>query len=278
MAFDHVDPRHCRIWPRHARRAEALTPENCADLIDAIRDGGQTAPAIVRPTGDSDRPLEVVAGVRRHFAVSWLRGNGHPDLPLAVEARVLDDEAAFRLGDGENRARRDLTDYERARDYLDALDRYYGGSQKEMAARLGVSRPWLTRLLQLAQLPAAVVGAFRAPEEVTLNHARLLRPLLRDEKKAALVLNDAASIRAERRLGCHGRMDGDGTVKRLQAAADPAAFYRPTSWRFAFRPDNPGITVTRQGRKMRVQFDETIDTFELRQSFDLFLQKRSACR
>ena len=53
-----------------------------------------------------------------------------------VEIRELTDEEAFRLSDIENRAREDISDFERARDYLRALDAYYGGKQQEMAERI----------------------------------------------------------------------------------------------------------------------------------------------
>lgn len=102
--------------------------------------------------GDGPR-FEVICGARRHFAVSWLRANNYPQFRYLVEERALTDEEAFRLADIENRDREDLSDYERAVDYAQALERYYGGRQKTMATRLEVSEAWLSRYLQLAKLP-----------------------------------------------------------------------------------------------------------------------------
>ncbi|WP_306753125.1 ParB/RepB/Spo0J family partition protein [Paracoccus actinidiae] len=143
-----------------ARRHE----ENCRELIDSLRSQGQQEfPAIVRrlPVGQGPE-YEVICGARRHFAISWLRANNYPQFRYLIEVRDLTDEEAFRLADIENRDRADLSDYERARDYLQALGAYYGGKQKTMAARLEVSEAWLSRYLHLARLPKAIVNVWPA--------------------------------------------------------------------------------------------------------------------
>jgi ParB family chromosome partitioning protein len=42
-------------------------------------------------------------------------------MQFVAQVAQLDDEAAFRLADLENRARKDLSDLERARNYAEAL-------------------------------------------------------------------------------------------------------------------------------------------------------------
>lgn len=140
-----VDPARCRMWARHNRDYALLTEENCRDLIDGIKaQGQQEFPAIVRRLEDAEHEFEVICGARRHFAVSWLRGNNYPQFRYLVEVRDLTDEEAFRLADIENRDREDISDYERAVDYAEAIRLYYGGAQKAMAERLEVSPPWLS--------------------------------------------------------------------------------------------------------------------------------------
>ena len=90
-----------------------------------------------------------------------MRAHDQPDFRFLVEPRELTDEEAFRLADLENRSRRDLSDYERANDYARAVERYYGGSQQQMAERLEVSKSWLSRYLELAQLPHRDRGGVR---------------------------------------------------------------------------------------------------------------------
>ena len=129
-----VDPACCRMWARHNRRYDLLTQSRCQDLIDGFKaQGKQEFPAIVRKLdGDSAHQYEVVCGARRHWTVTWLRANNYPEFKFLVEVRELTDEQAFRLSDIENRDNLDLSDYERAVDYKDALARYYD-NQKEMA-------------------------------------------------------------------------------------------------------------------------------------------------
>ena len=106
--------------------------------------------------------------------MTWLRENDYPEFRFLIDVRDLTDEQAFRLSDIENRDHLDLSDYERAVDYRDALKRYYR-SQKEMAARLEVSEAWLSRYLDLASLPQEVVRAFGDVTEMRVKHGRDLK-------------------------------------------------------------------------------------------------------
>jgi ParB family chromosome partitioning protein len=195
-----VDPAACRMWARHNRAYDLLTEDNCRDLIDGIRSQGQQEfPAIVRETGDPETPYEVICGARRHFAISWLRANDYTQFRYLIEVRDLSDEAAFRLADIENRDREDISDYERAVDYLDALERYYGGEQKAMAERLEMSRAYLSRFLQLARLPREVVAAFASVRDLRELHARKLKPHLGAAATRDAVLTEARRIAKEGR-------------------------------------------------------------------------------
>ncbi|WEQ50955.1 ParB/RepB/Spo0J family partition protein (plasmid) [Komagataeibacter oboediens] len=122
-----------------------MSYENCRELIESIRaQGRQEVPAIVRRlTNNPDFDFEVICGARRHWSVSWLNANNYRDIKFLVEPREMEDEEAFRIADLENRAREDLTDYERAKDYLLGLDRALSWSPKTMADRLNVSEAWL---------------------------------------------------------------------------------------------------------------------------------------
>ena len=275
MNIAHVDPAACRMWSRHNRAYGLLTQRNCADLIAAIRDQGrQVVPAIARPTGDPATPYEVVCGARRHFAVAHLRADGLPDLAYVVDVRDLDDEAAFRLSDVENRTRADLSEFERARDYAQALDLYYGGSQAAMADRLDISRAWLSRLMVLARLPAPVVGAFPNALDLTEKHARQLRPLLRDAARAEAVLREAVAIVAEKRAGAVLCKDAASTMARLRKAVPPPKPRTSRPTRFSRMPDGPGIAVSHHGRKVRVEFDAGLGQMDLDWALRRFVAHR----
>ena len=269
LTLRRIDPARARMWERHNRAYDLLTEDNCRDLIDGIRSQGkQEFPAIVRATGDAEMPYEVICGARRHFAVSWLRANNYPDVTYLIEVRDLTDEEAFRLADIENRDREDLSDYERAVDYLDALDRYYHGSQKDMAARLEISPAYLSRFLQLARLPAEIVAAFPGLRDIRELHARTLKPLLGTEAGRRAVLAEARAIAAEA-----GRPDAGAVIRRLTAAAAPK---KPAARKktFARGRGETGITVTERSGKTILEFDSALPRVALEECFSRFLDDR----
>lgn len=156
------------MWAGHNREYGLLSEQRCSDLIESIKtQGRQEIPAIVRRVaGDPDYDFEVICGARRHWTISSLRSHNYPEFKFLIDAREIGDQEALRLADIENRARDDLTDLERARDYLRALDAYYDWRQKTMAERLKVSESWLTRYLDLARLPTELTRAFMKPQEL----------------------------------------------------------------------------------------------------------------
>lgn len=264
-----VDPASCVMWARHNRAYELLSEENCRDLIDSIRaQGQQEFPAIVRrlPAGQGAE-YEVICGARRHFAISWLRANNYPQFRYLIEVRDLTDEEAFRLADIENRDRADLSDYERARDYLSALDLYYGGKQKSMAARLEVSEAWLSRYLYLARLPSIIVEAWPQITEIKELHARNVRPLLNDAEDK--VLAEAKAIAAEQdraRKGQGGYVPVPKVLARLKAAAYGTEMAAGAS------QASEGVSVSRRGGKIRLEFPQEMSREELGQALDDFLR------
>lgn len=168
-----VDPSQCKIWDRHNRDYELLNETRCKDLIDQFKEmGKQEFPGIVRLIeGGGDIKYEIICGARRYWTSQYLGWK------YFVEIRDLSDEEAFRLSDIENRAREDISDYERALDYKNALGHYYH-NQVQMASRLEVSPSWLSRYLDIADLPEEIVKAYKDITEIKVIHARKLKPYL----------------------------------------------------------------------------------------------------
>lgn len=218
-----LDPARVRVWEGNARMQAKLSEESCRDLIDSIlAEGGQKVPAVVRHLkGDPDHDYELIAGTRRHFAISWLRANSYPDMKLLAQVADLDDEAAFRLADIENRARKDISDIERARNYADAVDRHYGGRAVRMSERLNLSKGWLSKMFKAAAIPDAVLEAFANLHELTLNPAYQLATALEERPRGHAIRKEAAAVVAEnRKAQDEGRppLPGAIVVKRLLAA------------------------------------------------------------
>lgn len=251
-----VDPARCRIWDRHNRDYGALSETRCADLIESIKaQGRQEVPAIVRRiTGDPDYDFEVICGARRHWTVTWLRAHNYPDIRYLVEIRKLTDEQAFRIADIENRAREDLSDVERARDYLRALDLYYEGKQKSMAERLNQSEAWLSRYLDLARLPEAVVVAFADPFELKISHIGMLKPILKPEESRVLVIAEAKRLADRREKGDDDVPKNVPDVLRalVAAAAAPTTKFKTapkkTGSEIVLRTDG-GVALVRVDKK-----------------------------
>ncbi len=215
-----VDPARCRMWAGHNREYALLSEERCADLIESIKaQGKQEMPAIVRRVKDDpDADFEVICGARRHWTISWLRAHNYPDFRFLIDIRSLTDEEAFRLADLENRARDDLTDLERARDYLRALDAYYEGRQKVMAERINVTESWLSRYLDLARLPTELMAAFTNPQDLRIKHVTAIKPLLKPEDRRQRVFAEAARIAG---VQADRAMPVSDIIRALALAADP---------------------------------------------------------
>ncbi|MFC0204688.1 ParB/RepB/Spo0J family partition protein [Novosphingobium soli] len=214
-----VDPARCRPWRLHNRDLDHLDEESCRDLIDAFLSAKrQRIPAIVRRlVNDPEHDFEIIAGVRRWWTVQWLRAHHHPDFEYLVTIQHVSDEEAFRVSDIENRSRKDISDWERANEYMRALEEFYDGSQSEMAEHLKISRSWLSRLLDVARLPDEIVAAFADKHDITVRVARDIKPLAGDGRALGLMVEEGRAIRAERDdLGV--KLTGPEVAKRLVRA------------------------------------------------------------
>lgn len=261
-----LDPARVRVWSGNARSYHHLSEESCRELIDSlIAEGGQKVPAVVRRVvGDPDHDYEVIAGSRRHWSISWLRTHSWPNMQFLAQVAQLDDEAAFRLSDIENRAREDVSDLERARNYAQALKDHYGNHQTRMADRLRLSKGWLSKMLKVATLPEAIVAAFASPAEVQLKPAYSLAQALDDKVAAPAMLREAkaiARLQDERRKAGDTPVPATEVIRRLLAA--PAGNTRSGPVKVYPGPLNrPALTVrsvNRQGVTLQIHAGSGLD-------------------
>ena len=218
-----LDPARVRVWPGNARAYDRLSENNCRELIDSIiAEGGQKVPAVLRRIINDPRyEYEVIAGTRRHFSISWLRAHNYPEMMFIGVVHVLDDEAAFRLADIENRARKDVSDIERARNYEAALTSYYGGRQARMAECLRISKGWLSKMLSVSTIPDTVLAAFDDEAVVSLAALYPVAARLSDADAARAIAEEAATIaaaQAARRCAGHDAIASFEVISRLKSA------------------------------------------------------------
>jgi ParB family transcriptional regulator, chromosome partitioning protein len=168
IAVDRVDPN-----PFQPRRH--FEPSEIASLADSIKQHGMLQPIIVRAVGDR---YQLIAGERRLRASIEARLH---EIPSRV--MVLDDRKVSELAMVENLQREDLNALEKATAFRDYLHRY-GGTQEELAGRLGLDRSTLSNLIRLLELPEEVQSAVLS-KAISQGHARALLGLPEAESRIA---------------------------------------------------------------------------------------------
>jgi len=184
-------PARVLLWAGHNRDYALLSAERCADLVDGFkRTGKQEFPAIVRRLSDDpEHDFELICGARRHWTAA------HLGWDLLVEVRELTDRQAFILQDLENRDREDVSDYERAVDYQQALPKYFENNRAQMAKFLEIDPSNFAKLLDLAGLPKAVVEAYGDLRELKAHHGAVYKRLLADSTAKRRVVEQARKLK-----------------------------------------------------------------------------------
>ncbi len=203
IAVDQIDAN-----PFQPRRH--FSSSEIASLADSLRQHGMLQPVLVRPAG---MRYQLIAGERR------LRASIEAQLhEVPARVLVLDDQRVFELAMVENLQREDLNAVDKASAFSEYLSRY-GGTQEELAGRLGVDRSTVSNLIRLLDLPHAVLEAVRR-NEITQGHARALLGLPDPESQSAAcqrVIDEHLSVRQTEALVT----TGIPTPSRARVRKDP---------------------------------------------------------
>ena len=210
IAVDQIDPNP--FQPRRHFNATEI-----ASLADSLRQHGMLQPVLVRAVGGR---YQLIAGERRLRASIEARLHEVP-----ARALVLDDQRVFELAMVENLQREDLNAVDKGTAFSEYLLRY-GGTQEELAGRLGVDRSTISNLIRLLDLPLDVLDAVRR-SEITQGHARAL-----------LGLPDAESQSA----ACKRIIDEHLSVRQTEALVNTGM---PTPSRTRLRKDPPHDLVAK---------------------------------
>lgn len=114
------------------------------ELVDSIRMHGVLQPIVVRPRGDR---YEVVVGHRRYLACTAL---GCETIPAVV--REMDQMAVDFARLEENLKRENMNPLDEARHFRWIVEEH-NFTHKEVAARIGRSRPYVSNRLRLLEMP-----------------------------------------------------------------------------------------------------------------------------
>lgn len=256
------DPAKVKLWDGHNRDYERLSENRCRDLIDSFkRVGKQEFPAIVRKREQGDEfEYELVCGARRHWTASYLGWE------LLVEVRELTDRQAFILQDIENRDREDISDFERAQDYLTALPKYFENKQSHMAKFLEIDKSNFGKLLELTKVPPAIVSAYADIRELKTHHGSVIRQLMDDAAARRRVLDRAQELSEK-------PVSGKQVIAELKKAAQGKPLVRRS------RPRQFGnLALLRESASGKLAIDcqlpvelDTAAIEDLKQDFDKLL-------
>lgn len=195
MGIEAVDPAICRMWDLHDRLGEEIDADSCRSLIRSLQRHGQRHPVLARPNiAEHGYKYELVYGARRLFATRYL------GMTLLVDVREFDDRVALIEMDVENRVRKDISPYERGLSYRRWLRAGHFASQTALARDLGVSEAQISRLLRYADLPAAVVAAFRSPRDIREEWAVALAKICSNAEERQKVVRRARGYTGSRRV------------------------------------------------------------------------------
>lgn len=148
--------------PRSVFDEEAL-----GELVHSLREFGLMQPIVVRRAPDGETDYELIMGERRLRAA---KKAGFTAIPSII--RETDDDAMLRDALLENIHRVQLNPLEEAAAYQQLMEEF-GVTQEQLAQRIGRSRPLITNMIRLLQLPVGVqrrVGA----GVLSAGHARAL--------------------------------------------------------------------------------------------------------
>lgn len=169
------------VEPRADQPRKQFDREALQALADSIATYGVLQPIIVRPNPNFEGSFEIVAGERRWRAAKMA---GLTEIPAVVLDG--DDMKIAQVALIENVQREDLNVVEEALGYQTLMDKF-DMTQEEVAKQVGKSRPAITNLLRLLELPEEVLELLRSGE-LSAGHARALLGL-RDQDLIPLFAN-----------------------------------------------------------------------------------------
>ena len=202
------------IKPNPSQPRTKFDEEALAALASSIEASGVVQPLLVRPLPDGS--YELVAGERRWRAAQQAGVD-------KVPAVVRDQEEAERLQAAliENMVREDLNPVEEAR-ACDALVRELGLTKEELARRVGRSRPAVSNLIRLLELPDEALELLEAGD-LSEGHGKALLGAQGNDVRRRLARDAARGGWSVRETEERVRLAGQPKTKPRRAAVDPDA-------------------------------------------------------
>ena len=236
-----------QIVPNPHQPRQVFDEEALAELVHSIKEFGLMQPIVVRRAAD-DSGFEIIMGERRWRAASKA---GLETIPAIV--RETDDGAMLRDALLENIHRVQLNPLEEAAAYQQLLEEF-DVTQAELAQRLGRSRPVITNMIRLLQLPVSVQRKVAAGV-LSAGHARALLSLQTgadaQELLAARIVAEGLSVRVTEEAVMLANRGEEQKPKKPKDKPAPPAFLTQAADRLADGLDTK-VTVTMGKRKGKI--------------------------
>jgi ParB family transcriptional regulator, chromosome partitioning protein len=202
------------IKPNPSQPRTNFDEEALAALAASIEASGVVQPLLVRPLPDGS--YELVAGERRWRAAQQA---GLEKVPAVVR----DQEEAERLQAAliENMVREDLNPVEEAK-ACDALVRELGLTKEELARRVGRSRPAVSNLIRLLELPDEALELLEAGD-LSEGHGKALLAASGHDVRRRLARDAARAGWSVRETEERVRLAGQPKTRPRRAPVDPDA-------------------------------------------------------
>lgn len=242
------------IEPRSDQPRKSFAMEPLEQLADSIAQFGVLQPIIVRESALLQGTYEIIAGERRWRAAKMAGLNEIPAVVLDG-----DDLKTAQVSVIENVQREDLNVVEEAFAYKMLIDRF-DLTQDQVAKQVGKSRPAVTNVLRLLELPDEVLELLKGGD-LSAGHARALLALNDEEKMIALaqkIIEKDLSVR-----------DVERTVRLMNYEPEELDEEEtPLTQRKAYMKDLEHRAVTVLGRRVRILKNNKKKVVELAYSDD----------
>ncbi len=162
------------IEPRKNQPRKTFEEESLRQLADSIAEHGVLQPIIVRESPGVPGVYEIIAGERRWRASKMA---GLSEMPVVIFDG--NDLKAAQVAIIENVQRQDLNPLEEALGYRDLIERF-DLTQEQVASQVGKSRPTITNMMRLLELPDEVLRMLK-DGRISTGHARTLLSLKNPE-------------------------------------------------------------------------------------------------
>lgn len=244
------------IFPNSKQPRQVFDEDELAELVHSIREFGLLQPIVVRAADDG---FELIMGERRWRAAAKA---GLKKIPAIV--RDTADSDMLRDALLENIHRVQLNPLEEAAAYQQLLEEF-DVTQEELAKRLGRSRPVITNMIRLLNLPVGVQRRVAAGV-LSSGHARaLLGVKLGDEATERLadrVVAEGLSVRATEEAVTLLNKTGEQPEKPKPAAVEQPAFLSAAAERLADNWETKvSVSMGKRKGKIVVEFSDK-DDFE----------------